>query len=561
MTFNKAFYEKHGIKVTEEPIGKFKNAEQNALENALHAAVTTKNVTPQTVKLVEQAVEKYPESEALKNYLYGAYSKIGLFQKAIDCLHNTIKLHPNYVFGLVNLVNHHLFNNELDKAAALLTEPYDVRRAEKEDFIHHSVFISYYQTVVRLALAKGDIKTAEKYHRLMFDYDPKNVTVREIAAEILRGRMTAMQKNMSARVESTVVATNRAIAGWQPSNKAPVFIHPEVHQLYKVAANDDMPRSLIKTLLALPRETFIQDLENILADMVRRRDYHLSHAEWDENTMAFPIHAINFLTELRAYNSLPTILNILRQDEDFLEFWFSVEIHDYFYPCIYILGNTQLPLLQSFAIESNNLNWSRNLASDIAAQTALRQPERRDEVLAWFKTVMQTHLNQPKNNGIIDTTFLGSVVGDCLNFTAIELEPEIIALYEKGWVGGMMSDNLEEAKASLRDPDYYYGNYSDLPVSIHEMYSREYSDKMEERELDPNRAKKREELEEDPYNKFLSDEVFKKMGDKRANSYDDYEDRHYAPPQETVRRVEPKLGRNDPCHCGSGKKYKKCHGA
>jgi len=23
--------------------------------------------------------------------------------------------------------------------------------------------------------------------------------------------------------------------------------------------------------------------------------------------------------------------------------------------------------------------------------------------------------------------------------------------------------------------------------------------------------------------------------------------------------VELKLGRNDPCHCGSGKKYKKCH--
>ena len=23
----------------------------------------------------------------------------------------------------------------------------------------------------------------------------------------------------------------------------------------------------------------------------------------------------------------------------------------------------------------------------------------------------------------------------------------------------------------------------------------------------------------------------------------------------------PKVGRNDPCHCGSGKKYKKCHGA
>lgn len=28
----------------------------------------------------------------------------------------------------------------------------------------------------------------------------------------------------------------------------------------------------------------------------------------------------------------------------------------------------------------------------------------------------------------------------------------------------------------------------------------------------------------------------------------------------TYRRQTPKVGRNDPCPCGSGKKYKKCHG-
>jgi preprotein translocase subunit SecA len=32
-------------------------------------------------------------------------------------------------------------------------------------------------------------------------------------------------------------------------------------------------------------------------------------------------------------------------------------------------------------------------------------------------------------------------------------------------------------------------------------------------------------------------------------------------PVKTVRREEPKIGRNDPCWCGSGKKFKKCHGA
>jgi SEC-C motif-containing protein len=30
---------------------------------------------------------------------------------------------------------------------------------------------------------------------------------------------------------------------------------------------------------------------------------------------------------------------------------------------------------------------------------------------------------------------------------------------------------------------------------------------------------------------------------------------------EPVKRLEPKIGRNDPCSCGSGKKYKKCCGA
>lgn len=39
------------------------------------------------------------------------------------------------------------------------------------------------------------------------------------------------------------------------------------------------------------------------------------------------------------------------------------------------------------------------------------------------------------------------------------------------------------------------------------------------------------------------------------------EDEEYEDAPETFVREEPKVGRNDPCPCGSGKKYKKCHGA
>ena len=30
--------------------------------------------------------------------------------------------------------------------------------------------------------------------------------------------------------------------------------------------------------------------------------------------------------------------------------------------------------------------------------------------------------------------------------------------------------------------------------------------------------------------------------------------------QEPITRTHKKIGRNEPCPCGSGKKYKKCHG-
>lgn len=35
---------------------------------------------------------------------------------------------------------------------------------------------------------------------------------------------------------------------------------------------------------------------------------------------------------------------------------------------------------------------------------------------------------------------------------------------------------------------------------------------------------------------------------------------HHHEPQAPIVREEPKVGRNDPCPCGSGKKYKKCCG-
>jgi SEC-C motif-containing protein len=39
-----------------------------------------------------------------------------------------------------------------------------------------------------------------------------------------------------------------------------------------------------------------------------------------------------------------------------------------------------------------------------------------------------------------------------------------------------------------------------------------------------------------------------------------YFDDGRTPPAKPIKSEGPKIGRNDPCTCGSGKKYKKCHG-
>ena len=51
-------------------------------------------------------------------------------------------------------------------------------------------------------------------------------------------------------------------------------------------------------------------------------------------------------------------------------------------------------------------------------------------------------------------------------------------------------------------------------------------------------------------------------GAEQAGPYET--DPTHTPPEPVQQRVvdeSQQIGRNDPCWCGSGKKYKKCHGA
>jgi hypothetical protein len=274
---------------------------------------------------------------------------------------------------------------------------------------------------------------------------------------------------------------------------------------------------------------------------------------WDDKTQSFLVHAIYLLTELKSYDSLPVILDFLRQDEDFKEYWIADWLDTYFKAPLHILGENQLGILKNFVLEENLLPWNRAIVCEIVAQIAIKQVHRRPEVIQWFKEVIHYHLNNPNNDNLIDSEFISSLISACTDFVAIELEEDIQLLFAQGWVNTGFCGNLENVLTELRKPLNPFLD-KPLPRDLDDLYSGEY-EKRRNKSNDPVDLEMIEVFN-DPYQKYLMDITTEQLIN---NKYDDDDDYDWTP-QLPVKREEPKIGRNDPCPCGSGKKYKKCCG-
>ena len=572
MKYNKKFYEKYGMKVTEEAVYKIVDKKLDRITQRMYDHVGNHDFSDDMIAELEVAIQTYPDSTSLKNYLYTAYKATNQKLKALDYLHTIIKQHPDYVFGLLTMSEYYLTEGYPDKAASLLTEPYDVLRFDKAEFTHISVFRGYYSLALQIEIVRKNVEKAEALHRILFDYNKNNELVKHLARRIVGLRIMTNPIFKKASNERKVETISKPIQGHFLSDGEgegnPVFNHSEIHQLYQYSLNN-IPQSVIKSIMSLPRTTLIQDLEHALSDMVLRWENHFSKIDYEDDTHSFGYHALYFLTALKSYESLESILDILRQDKELLDYWFADSIDSYVSVTFYLLGENQLNTLKAFALEENISGWNRAIACKVAAQVALKQPERREEVLSWFKEIINFHLQNPENQALIDTGFLSCLITELTYFAAIELENDIKALYEQDWIEVTMCGKLEEVLKDLNKPILKY-HIDPMPDNIYELYSGEYLKRQDNSDYE-----KDSEIEDnlnDPHQLYLAEimlgvfnKAFKsKTGqeedeDDDEDNYDDEDDYDWEP-QLPVKRTEPKVGRNDPCPCGSGKKYKKCHG-
>jgi tetratricopeptide (TPR) repeat protein len=569
MQYNKSFYEKYGLKVTRDALKQPEGEPPIHVMQRLHDTVKLGGaVSPKMIDELEHYVAQYPTAGALKNYLYIAYSNANQKQKATDTLNLTVEQHPDYIFGHLNLASQYIEKRLYDSAAAVLKEPYHIQNLCKGEFIHESMLKSYYSMVILTEIGRKNIKKAENAHRILFDYNPEDALTQNLATMLMIARFSGSQLFQKAPTERKVPIISKPIKSHFLSIQGkPVFNHPEIHLLYEYSL-ENIPKSVIQSILSLPRPTLIQDLEYAFLDSILRFGYFREY-EWAADSCNFVVHALYLLTELRSYSSLPVILDFLRQDEGFINYWMGDAIEKYFDTPVYILAENQLDILKQFAFEENISPWHRALACRVVAQVALKQPTRREESLQWFHETIQYHLDNPNNNDLIDSSFLSSLIAKLMRFSAVELTEDIKKLFATGWIQDRFCGNLEQVLEDIQKPIDPYRN-DPLPTDIYELYSGEYEKRRDRSLIVPD--KKFEEKLNDPYELFLLKNMVAslKSKDKDDNAlpnndpdeegYDEEGKGHWAPPQQSIKRIETKVGRNDFCPCGSGKKYKKCHG-
>jgi hypothetical protein len=557
MRYNLAFYTKYKIKVTDQPIPdpSVDNKQRN-FERDIHSKLNSPNRNiSRLIEEIERGLERYPKSKALHNYLYNCYKLNKDEVKAERIVNATIVEFPDYIFGKMAKAVLLMDNNKLEEAAAILGEPRDVRNVEKGELIHSSVFMHYYEVATKLAIKKEDAADARKWHKMMFDYDGKDQRVKSLGLEI----------NLLEMKNSPLFNRNENLleVEWQPApnsrlntrTEAPAFFHPQINQFYEFDV-EETSREFMDEIMALPKDTLIEDLEMVVKDAMERFEHH----QLDEQYYSLN-HALFFLSALKSEKSLPLITEILYQDNEFQEFWFSDVTEWFLQPALFHLGQNQISQLLESAKVPYREGFFTCWGINAAVQIALQIPEKRQEVIDECRGLLNYYLENEHIEGLINPDLMSMIIHDISNLRATELLPLIEQIYAKEtWIDLFAEGDYNDVVKTMNEPLELH-DIEPQPLNIYEYYDRSYLD----RRATPNiTEEEREKFAEilspaDKYDKYKQDlnlEMLKMLGDLD----DDDDDDEYYVPQTPVKRLVPKVGRNEKCPCGSGSKYKNCCG-
>lgn len=238
-----------------------------------------------------------------------------------------------------------------------------------------------------------------------------------------------------------------------------------------------LPREVIDRILALPKDEAAQDISNIILYSIGKTYKGINDdtiENWDNSAI---MHSVILLAQLQSDKGLDALLEIMRQSGEFADYHLGDLTPELLHPALYACGKDNLPGIEDYLNEPGLDSYLRSQAPDALAMVVFQHPERRDEIIAVFRRLLNKMTLNLRDQKACDGTFAGFVMSNLMDITATELIPEIKATFATDCVNKTIAGDcndiikeIERGRGAI-DKDKYkipdiYEQYEDLKKFI-----------------------------------------------------------------------------------------------
>ena len=489
-----------------------------------------------TIKKIDKLCLKYPRVPVLKNILSTIYQQNGNIKQAFAVNQWIVKEHPDYLFGKLNLAAELLLNDKPESIPSILGDAMEIGELypQRREF-HIEEVIGFYLIAVQYFLAVDKIDDAEIRMKILEDLDedhPKTVHGNQLLRQWYLNKAAARFEEENKNRKNVELKDNRSHL---QTTIAPEFHFPgEMDWLYK--NNLGIDHGKIEQILQLERAKLVEDLEKLLHDSIVRFDYFVEKVNKEDfgvNNIDFPIHALLLLAQLKSEDSLNSIFMLLKQDEDFIDFWFADFLNIITEDALYHCGKNQTEKIFEFLKQPNIHHFNKAVVGEALVKIIENSEDKREKFVMEYRSVLEVYIQNADDENFADTESIAFIISDVVDLGYEELLPEIKQLTDLGIVDLFITGSYRDMERDIVKPAIGKSK-NFFEKDIFEKYN----------ELG--------HLEAQAEDSTPHSELFNVMSNREISNNNFPYHKPFTPVN------KPKVGRNDPCPCGSGKKYKKC---
>lgn len=222
-------------------------------------------------------------------------------------------------------------------------------------------------------------------------------------------------------------------------------------------------------ILAMPHDTLRRDLKQIILFHTGETCDGILEDLWEADNGSPITHALFLLGEIGDEGSLDVVLETLRQSSEYSDFHFGDLMTEIYTPTLYKLGKDRLDKLMEFAKEKGLDTFNHVKIFPPIAYLAYLHPERRNEVIEWFREILRFATEKLPETQYFDSELAGMILSDLIDLKAEELLPEIKAMFDTGLVSLACCGDYEKVEKdilSLKQTHWY-----EYPMEIHERFA------------------------------------------------------------------------------------------